>query len=103
MGMTIHLDASVTVRTIEPLRAIVLDAFEKASAIEIDASSVVEVDLSLVQLIEAARAHAAQESKSIRLTMPANGAILALLHRVGSLSEPTAEDIDFWCHGELPQ
>lgn len=101
--MTILLDGSVTVRTIDALRASIIDAFGQEEVIEIDASAVAEVDLSLVQLIEAARAHAAQENKTIRLTAPANDALVGLLRRAGSLSEPTTEDIDFWCHGELVQ
>ncbi|HEX7853490.1 MAG TPA: STAS domain-containing protein [Sphingobium sp.] len=101
--MTILLDGSVTVRTIDALRLSILDAFEQNPVVELDASAVAEVDLSLVQLIEAARIHASQESKTLRLAAPANATLVALLRRTGSLSEPTAEDIDFWCHGELPQ
>lgn len=101
--MTIRLEPSVTVRTIEALRASILDSFAQDTAIELDASAVAEVDLSLVQLIEAARVHAAREGKTLRLTAPANDALLGLLRRAGALSEPTAEDIDFWCHGDLTQ
>jgi anti-anti-sigma regulatory factor len=101
--MIIQLGESVTVRTAEALRASILSAFEEDAVAELDVSAVSEVDLSLVQLIEAARVHAEQESKSFRLTGPANGPIMALLRRAGFLTEPTAEAIDFWCNGELPQ
>ncbi|HEX7873513.1 MAG TPA: STAS domain-containing protein [Sphingobium sp.] len=101
--MTILLDGSVTVRTIDALRTSIIAAFGQDMIVDIDASAVAEVDLSLVQLIESARAYAAQENKTIRLTAPANDALVGLLRRAGSLSEPTAEDIAFWCHGELAQ
>jgi ABC-type transporter Mla MlaB component len=103
LGTIIQLDESVTVRSIEPLCDMILRAFEQGSAVDIDVSAVVEADLSLVQLIEAARGHAARENKAICLTEPANSAMAQLLHRAGFLSEPTTEDIAFWCHGVLPQ
>lgn len=101
--MIVQLSESATVRAIDTVCASILAAYEQDDVLELDASLVAEIDLSLVQLIEAARAHARRESKSIRLTAPANAALMALLHRAGFLSEPTTEDIAFWCHGELPQ
>lgn len=101
--MIVQLDGSACVRTAEAIRASILEAFEQDAIVELDASALVEVDLSIVQLIEAARAHAGRTGSTIRLTAPANGALADLLRRAGTLTHPTAEDIDFWCHGDQPQ
>lgn len=101
--MIVHLNGATSVRTAETLRAMLLDAFEQADSIELDVPALTEADLSVVQLIEAARAHATRENKRVHLTAPAHGALLDLLLRAGILTDPAAEDIDFWCHGELPQ
>lgn len=103
MNSTLILEKSTTIRTIEPMREQILAAFAEHSAIEIDASAIAEVDLSLIQLIEAARAHGAREGKTLRLTQPANATLAALLQRAGFLTESTAEVLDFWCHGDQPQ
>lgn len=101
--MIVPLTGPACVRTAETLRAVLLDAFERDDSVELDIAALTEIDLSIVQLIEAARVHAAREGKAIRLAAPADDAMTALLVRAGILNQPTAEDIDFWRHGELPQ
>jgi hypothetical protein len=103
MSAVITLEPSATLRGIETLREQLLESFAEHSSIEIDASALAEIDLSFLQLVEAARIHAANEDKTVRLTRSANPALKALLDRAGFLTAPTADDLEFWFHGDLPQ
>ncbi len=103
MGITIVADASATLRGIEALHAQINDGLRDYPLVELDGSAIAEADLSFIQLVEAARAHAAQLDRIFRLTEPANQPITALLHRAGMLARPGADFIEFWFHGELPQ
>lgn len=103
MALNISCGTSVTLRSVEALRETLLDGFAEQSAVDLDVSALEEVDLSFVQLVEAARVHASRENATIRLVSPANPALAALLARAGFLTQPSADDIDFWFHGELPQ
>lgn len=101
--MTIDLGGAVTVQNAEAVRESIVAAFEGHDAIELDAGGVAGMDLSLLQLLEAARQHAAREGKTIRLTTPANPALAGLLDRAGFLTDATPDILDFWFHGDLPQ
>lgn len=103
MVARITVDKSMTLRSIEELRGQLLDTFASDAAIELDASATAEIDLSFIQLLEAARVYAERDGKSIRLSKPAHPALAALLERAGFLTAPTADDVDFWFHGALPQ
>jgi len=103
MVPSITCAASVSLRSVESLRLALLDGFSQDSAIEVDASAVTDADLSFIQLIEAARVHAKHQNLSFRLNSPANAVVTALLTRAGFLTEPNADDIDFWFHGDRAQ
>lgn len=55
--------------------------------VEIDCDDVTEVDLSLIQLILAARSSAEKSGRSLMLTQPAAGALQDALQRGGFLTE----------------
>ncbi len=101
MVARIRLDSCATMSVIGPLYEQVLQALSDQPDLEIDASEVADIDLSLIQLIESARALAAREGKAVSLTNPANPVLAELLERAGFLTAPTAENINFWFHGEL--
>jgi len=103
MGMTIVADAGATLRGIEALHAQINDGLRDHPLVELDGSAISEIDLSFLQLVEAARTHAAQQGKIFRLTGPANEAVTQQLRRAGMLARPDADFIEFWFHGELPQ
>jgi len=103
MATTITLEASATLRTSEEIRARLLESFAEQDAVQLDASAVAEIDLSFLQLVEAARTHAARAGKTIRLTAPANPALRAQLERAGLLAEGASEARNFWCHGDPNQ
>jgi hypothetical protein len=62
----------------------------------LDFDDAAEVDLTLVQLIESARISVAREGKTLRLSAPASGALLAALERGGFVGEPTDPRTQFW-------
>jgi len=80
-----------------------LASLETGDAIELDLSAVEEADLSLPQLLTALRVSAAEAGRVVRLRSPAPAAVAALLERAGFLAAPTAQDLEFWFHGERAQ
>lgn len=74
---------------------------ERQDAIEIDAAAVTEADLSLVQLLLAARKAAQQSGKTLVLARPVSGALRDVLLRGGFLAPgaPRKEEDAFWLQG----
>lgn len=101
--MLVSLGEVATLREAPAIHAALLEGLETHSEVEIDASALRYADLSLIQLLEAARVQAAQTQKSLRLTTPANEALSAFLRRCGSLTAPSSADTAFWFQGEAPQ
>jgi hypothetical protein len=97
------LGQTATIGSVEALRVQMLATLHSEPELVIDASALIEVDLALVQLVEAARQHATRESKAVRLAAPANPALTHLLGRAGLIDGATQDDLDFWFHGERPQ
>ena len=95
--------AKVTTRTIRDFAEQIGAAIAADPVVTLDVSVVADVDLSFVQLVEAARRDVGESGRSLRLNAPANPAIAALLRRAGFLTAPAPADIDFWFHGALPQ
>jgi anti-anti-sigma regulatory factor len=88
----IVLKGPVTLQAVEAIHGQFL-ALEDRPAITVDCSAATEVDVSLVQLILAARASALASGRSVALAKPADGALLDTLERGGFLS--SAHD-EFW-------
>jgi anti-anti-sigma regulatory factor len=94
----IVLKGPVTLQAVEAIHAQFL-ALEDRPSITIDCSAATEVDVSLVQLILAARASAQRTGRSIALAKPADGVLLDTLERGGffSAAHDDASDYhDFW-------
>ncbi len=95
----IELSGSLTIRdagaTLEKLKA----ALAGASSLTIDCAALTGADLSIVQLLAAAKLSAATEGKSLRLVAPAGGALHTLLQQSGLLDpdgRPKAPHDQFW-------
>ena len=73
------------------------------SAMTLDLTSVAAPDLSLLQLVESARAQARAGGGSVRLAAPASGPLAALLNRAGFTGALAPDDLEFWFHGDLPR
>jgi hypothetical protein len=94
----IVLTGAISFQSVEAIHAELLEMGDQP-VIEIDCSGATEVDLSLIQLILAARVSAKTFGRTIRLSQPAAGALLATLERGGFLgiaTDPTCTDQAFW-------
>ncbi len=95
----IELSGSLSIRdaaaTLERLKA----ALAAATSLTIDCSALTGADLSIVQLLVAAKTSAAAEGKTLRLVAPAGSALHTLLQQSGLLGpdgEPKAPHDRFW-------
>lgn len=97
------LEGALTIRTIEATRSDLVDALARHDAIVVDCSAVTETDVSLVQLLLAARASAARAGHRFALSKPVGDALRTTLLRGGFLSDdpsnPGGSDA-FWLGGE---
>jgi anti-anti-sigma regulatory factor len=103
MAEVLSLDGQVTLSGVAAVRERLLGALAGHDAVVLDLDGLVDADLSLLQLLEAARVHAREKGKTLRLTAPANPALAALLDRAGFLGRPSADDLDFWFQGTRSQ
>jgi len=88
------------VRNIAEIHARLLDVYRNSDGVVLDLSDLADVDLTFVQLIEAARRTAAADGKAIALAAPAMGVLLDTLERGGFLS--SKQDNAFWlCATEM--
>ena len=88
----IVLKGPVTLQAVDAIHA-QFRALEDKPAVIIDCGAVTEADVSLVQLILAARASAQKAGQSVALAQPADGALLDTLRRGGFLAP---DHNDFW-------
>lgn len=66
----------------------------------VNLDDVVEADLTLAQLLEAARRTANARGQTIRLETPAQGAVLQVLQRGGFLDPDDGDRVNFWFGGK---
>jgi hypothetical protein len=92
----IAIAGQADVRTIEAAHKDVLQALQQENAVELNLDGSSGIDLTLVQLVEAARRFAAAEGKTLTLSSPADGTLCEILQRGGFLG--AAADRDFWLH-----
>lgn len=98
--MVFFLPETVTLSTISANREYILNTISNSNHVNIDIEKFTDIDLSGLQLIEAARIHAAASGKAISLSNPANPAVEAVLARAGFTERMTPEDRHFWFHKE---
>jgi anti-anti-sigma regulatory factor len=101
--MTLVLNEDACLKTIGDIAGRLTDAASEHVDISLDLEEAAHIDLSVLQLIESARRHAAEGGGSVTLARPASPALAALLDRAGFLAAASPADITFWFHGELPQ
>lgn len=98
--MVFFLSETVTLRNICESREYILNKILNYNHVNIDIEKCTDIDLSGLQLIEAARIHAAASGKAISLSNPANPAVEAVLARAGFTERMSPEDRHFWFHKE---
>jgi hypothetical protein len=93
----VHLGKSVGLHSIADTHRTLCEALADHDRVAIDTSELQELDLSLIQLLEAARLTAADLGKHLTLTAPADGPLSEMLRRGGFLV-PNSESARFWMH-----
>ncbi|CDN56454.1 Hypothetical protein RG1141_CH41400 [Neorhizobium galegae bv. officinalis bv. officinalis str. HAMBI 1141] len=89
---------NLTVRTIATVQREILQFLDKTASATIELDDDCQVDISFIQLMEAARIYAVAAGKQIALARPASGPTLDVLKRSGFLDGMSAEDLKFWLH-----
>jgi|AraplaDrversion2_2_1032049.scaffolds.fasta_scaffold26822_3 hypothetical protein len=87
-----------TLRSIGAIHQELLDFIKINDATVVEFSADGQIDISVLQLLEAARLYAGTAGKTIELAEPAAGPLLDTLRRSGFLEGMSAEDAHFWLH-----
>lgn len=95
MTKVVKVPASVTVVTAGAFADAVGDALAQHDEVALDLAEVGELDLSFLQIVTAARVHAAEQGKQLRLGSGVPETVEGLLIRAGFIDA----DRDFWCAG----
>jgi ABC-type transporter Mla MlaB component len=88
----ISLDGALTVRGVENVHADLAAALQQHAMVIVDCSAATEIDLSLIQLLLAARRTAQRAAKTLLLAGADNAALRTALLRGGFV--PAAPDCD---------
>lgn len=97
---TLKMPQALSIRSIASAHTLLLEGLENTDTLVIEVPKDADADLSFVQLMEASRKFAAQNSKTITLKEPADGQVLQTLRRGGFLSRMDDASRRFWLHGK---
>ena len=81
----------------------IVEAIDGFSSIQLAIPTDAIVDLSFLQVIEAARLRANEQGKSLSLLEPASGELRRALDRSGFMTTAAITDRSFWLHEETTQ
>lgn len=99
----IRMHPNLCVADIQSSYSTIVEAVEEFSSIQLGIPANAAVDLSFLQLIEAARLKANEQGKALSLLEPASGELKRALDRSGLLTAATIADRSFWLHEETAQ
>jgi len=97
----VQLPSALMIKNISEVHSEISLRMAEGSDLTLDIPSDAEVDLSFVQLVEAARMDARAAGKTLHLAQPATGSVLKVLKRGGFIDSQSAEDAAFWLHSEV--
>ncbi len=96
------LPPNLTLRTVTATHQGLMEFMKTSNHTVLEFSPDSQIDISLLQLLEAARVYAATGGRTVELAEPATGALLDTLRRSGFLEGMSDEDAKFWLHqGEI--
>ncbi|MDB5457130.1 MAG: sulfate transporter/antisigma-factor antagonist [Caulobacter sp.] len=93
------VSGEMTIVQIESAYADLLAALKKKKIVKLDVSGVIESDLTFIQLIESARAYAAQNGRQLSLSAPVGAPLRQILERGGFLDDAASDRTKFWLQG----
>ncbi|WP_071831134.1 STAS domain-containing protein [Pararhizobium antarcticum] len=96
----LKLTGALTIRTVAEVKERLSGLISNNGEVTLEIAETSQVDLSFVQLIEAARAYAESCRKTLLLKAPASGGLLDVLTRGGFNDEISSETAKFWLHRE---
>jgi len=102
-SQTVHLAGSLSLRDAARLAPELQQALAGPGPLVIDCTNLIDVDLSVVQLLVAAHKTAAAAGTPLRLLAPASGPLPALLRQAGFVSpdgRPLTPEGQFWINQE---
>jgi len=99
----LQLPQNLTVRAISAVQQEMLQFIDKNTSTTIELPEDGQVDISFLQVMEAARIYANTAGKYLALASPASGPTLDVLQRSGLLEGFSAADQQFWLHQEVIQ
>lgn len=98
------LEGALGLRDTKRIHELLRGAMGAASAVELDVSNVSDMDISIIQLIVAARKSAEQDGRTLTLVTRPNNAFATMLVKAGFLGANGASRVaneEFWA-GEPP-
>jgi hypothetical protein len=99
----LQLPQNLTVRAIASVQQDMLQFIDNNTSITVRLPEDGQVDISFLQVMEAARIYASTAGKHLALASPASGPTLDVLKRSGLLEGFSAADQQFWLHQEVLQ
>jgi ABC-type transporter Mla MlaB component len=99
----LRLEGPLTIKTISGVKDSLMASLARArstrATVLVDISDTAETDLTLPQLLLAARNYAEREGLKLALKAPAAGPFLSILERAGLVTGTAAQN-SFWLQGE---
>lgn len=98
-GSAIKLSGDLTIRNITEVYQVMAHAISQGDAILLNIDDSSDVDISFVQMIEAARLSSARNGGDLTLSSPATGQLADTLERGGFLGRTGDAATSFWQSG----
>lgn len=95
---TLKLDGAISVRNILPVHSELLRHIDAHPTTAIDLPDGAQVDISFVQLLEAARLYATAKGGALTLARPAGPGLTDILRRAGFTDAAASDRAQFWFH-----
>jgi len=95
---TVSINTALTIRTCQDYICDIVSRIGASEAATIDLAACDDVDITGVQVIEAARRFAQRKGVDLRLAAPVEGRWLDVLELGGFLEAATPADRAFWLH-----
>jgi len=98
--LKLGFDTDLTIRHAVPIKQAIADGLRDQPKLTLALNPDAAVDLSFVQLISSARAHAKMSGGELSFSEAAGPKLRDVLGRAGFIEGAPAEDLKFWLHSE---
>lgn len=98
--LRLGFDSDLTIRHAAPVKQAIAEALRAQPALTLALNPDAAVDLSFVQLVSAARAHAKMSGGELSFAEAASPKLRDVLGRAGFIEGAPAENLKFWLHSE---